>query len=342
MTNISQITLPTVMHHAELFGNQFGGESWIGWDAYIHGLFGLPMTPKQAEVFRRHTGRTTLPTSAARESWMVVGRRGGKSIIASLIAVYLACFRDYREHLRPGEVATIMLIACDRLQARVLMRYVVGLLQSVPMLAAMIVNQKAESVELSNNVCVEVHTCSYKSVRGYSVAAVIADEVAFWATDYSSSPDTEVVNALRPALANLPGSLLLGIIAPYARRGVLWNEYSRHYGKDDPVLVWQSDTRGMNPVIDQSVIDEAYEDDEASASAEYGAQFRRDIEAFVSREAIEKCIVGGRLELPPTSDNRHFGFVDPRGGSADSFTLSKRRQSYCGSCQRSQTALLSQ
>jgi hypothetical protein len=78
----------------------------------------------------------------------------------------------------------------------------------------------------------------------------------------------------------------------------------------------------MNPAVPQAVIDAAYAEDEASASAEYGAQFRRDIESLLSREAIEACAVPGRRELPPLSTGRYVGFVDPAGDSGqDSMTL---------------------
>ena len=46
-------------------------------------------------IYNKHTNRTMPPTEAFNEAWVCVGRRGGKSLIASLIAIYLACFRDY-------------------------------------------------------------------------------------------------------------------------------------------------------------------------------------------------------------------------------------------------------
>jgi len=46
----------------------------------------------------------------------------------------------------------------------------------------------------------------------------------------------------------------------------------------------------MNPTVKQSIIDQAFERDPASASAEYGAEFRSDIAQFVSREAVEACV----------------------------------------------------
>jgi hypothetical protein len=77
----------------------------------------------------------------------------------------------------------------------------------------------------------------------------------------------------------------------------------------------------MNPTVPQRVIDEAMERDLASAMAEYGAEFRSDIESFVSREAVEACISVGVRERAPLPDTHYVAFVDPSGGSADSFTI---------------------
>ena len=88
------------------------------------------------------------------------------------------------------------------------------------------------------------------------------------------TPDTEILNGLRPGMATVPGALLLCISSPYARRGALWEAYRQHYGQEgDPILVWQADTRSMNPSVDEQIIADAYEQDEAAAAAEYGGQF---------------------------------------------------------------------
>ena len=79
----------------------------------------------------------------------------------------------------------------------------------------------------------------------------------------------------------------------------------------------------MNPTIPARVVKTAYDADPASAAAEYGAEFRADVETYVSREAVDACVVLGRHELPPLHDGAHHyvAFVDPSGGSADSMTL---------------------
>ena len=316
------MTVLEAMRRPELFGAFFGDAgSWTAWRAFLAALFGLPMDESELAIYRQHTGREKAPDAPAREGWVVAGRRAGKSLIAALVAVFVATCRTYGKHLAPGERATVAVIAADRAQARVVLRYVFGLIDGAPLLRNLVVRRTASSVELVNRVVIEVHTCSYRTTRGYAFAAVIADECAFWRDESSAMPDVEVLNALRPGLATIPGSMLVAISSPYSRRGALWTAYKKHFGKDGPVLVWQADTAAMNPTVDPAIITAAYAADEAAAAAEYGAQFRRDLEAFVSREVVEACTVPGRVALPPRAGVQYRGFTDPSGGAADAFTL---------------------
>lgn len=148
-----------------------------------------------------------------------------------------------------------------------------------------------------------------------------ATKSLFWPTEDSASPDYEIINALRPGMATVPGAMLLCISSPYARRGALWNACRQHFGKDSPVLVWKAPTWATNPTVDRAVINAAYQADAASASAEYGAEFRKDIESFISRKALERCVIPDRTELPRLPGTIYHGFTDPSGGSQDSMTL---------------------
>jgi hypothetical protein len=297
--------------------------TWAAWFAFLAAIFGLPLTVDQLAIYRQCTGRNEPPSSPASEGWLICGRRAGKSFILALVAVFLATFHDYRQYLAPGEKATVIIVATDRKQARVITRYIRALLTNIPMLAHLIERETAESFDLTNNVTIEVGTASFKSVRGYTIVAALLDELAFWPTDDAAEPDFEIIAALKPGMANIPNAMLLCASSPYARRGALWTAHKQHFGKDsDPTLVWQADTRTMNPTVPQRVIDEAYERDPASAAAEYGAQFRSDIESFISREAIAACVSLDVRERAPISGIRYLAFVDPSGGSADSFTIS--------------------
>jgi hypothetical protein len=317
------LTILDTINDPHLFAPWFkDSNTWTAWFAFLAALFALPMTNEQRDVYRQCTGRDAPPSQAATEAWLVIGRRGGKSFIMALVAVFLACFFDYRQYLSPGERATIMVLAADRKQARVILRYVRALLLNVPMLARMVQREAMESFDLTNRVTIEVATASFRSTRGYAIAAALCDELAFWRDDTSTEPDFEILNALRPGMATIPNAMLLCASSPYARRGALWTAHRKHFGKEnDPVLVWQAATRTMNSTVPQRVIDAALEADPASAGAEYLANFRSDIEAFVTREAVEACVAAGVRERPRVSGTRYAAFVDPSGGSADSMTL---------------------
>jgi hypothetical protein len=314
-------TLLEAMDDGNLFAAWFRRGDWTAWRAFIAALFGLPLSAEQLDIYKQCTGRQAPPTETAKEAWLVIGRRGGKSFILALVAVYLACFKEWRQYLAPGERGTVMVVAADRAQARVILRYVSGLLSGVPMLRAMVQAERSDGFDLSNSVTIEVGTSSYRAIRGYSIIAALCDEIAFWRTDDASvHVDAEVINALRPGLSTIPGSVMLCASSPYARRGALWAAWRKHYGQPSPVLVWQAPTRVMNPAVPQRVVDAAMEDDPARGQAEYLGQFRVDVESFVARDAVEAC-VGSYREIPPSLGARYFAFCDPSGGSGDSFTL---------------------
>lgn len=318
------ITLLKAMDDEALFARWFRNrDTWTAWRAYVAALFGLSMDDDALAIYRACTGRTTAPTTPFEESVLICGRRSGKSFVMSLIAVYLGCFRDYRDHLAPGERATIFIIATDRKQARTIVRYIGALLREVPMLARMLERESTESFDLNNRVTIEVGTASYRSIRGYTLAAAVADEIAFWATDDAAEPDYAILDALRPGMATIPGAVLICASSPYARKGALHDAYRRYHGKDDaPVLTWQAGTRTMNPTVPQRVIDQAMERDAASASAEFLARFRDDIEDFVSLDLIERAQREYPPELPYVPGTKFIAHCDPAGGGQDEFTIS--------------------
>lgn len=303
------------MQDPHLFGDVFASNSWTNWRSLLAGFYGLPT---DNDLFHQLTQRQA-PSKPSDELWLVVGRRGGKSNIAALLAVYEAVFNDHASKLTKGEVATVMVIAADRKQARSVMRYIRGLILETPMLASMVVRETPESLELSNRCVIEIMTATHRGTRGYTVAAAILDEIAFWHSE-GANPDKEIISALRPSLATLGGKLI-ALSSPYARRGVLWSNYRRHFGQDTRVLVAQAPSLLMNSTLPPEVIAEAKLEDPIAAAAEYEAQFRTDVESYVSIEAVEACTRPSHIELPHNSTHHYFAFVDPSGGSADAFTM---------------------
>jgi hypothetical protein len=269
---------------------EFRAPSWDGWRAVLSRL-----------------------TPDVREFFAIVGRGAGKSRIVAV----LACLFAVRKYPRvAGEHLYVGVFAPDRKQAGITFRYIVGLMRSVPSLSALIVGQTKESLTLRNGVIVEVLSATIAAPRGRAYALVIVEEAAFLPQDANANPDMELLRAVRPALARVSGSMLAVVSSPYARRGVLWHAWQRYHNQaDSHVVLVQADTLSLNPTFDARAIELAYDEDPASAAAEYGAQFRSDVETFIERAVIEAAVIAGRHELQAMPSRTYYGFLDFAGGS---------------------------
>ena len=314
--------------HPKLLGHAFAPtESWHAWSVILRAIEGLPIADTDMELYRRLTGRASPPTAPASEVWISAGRRSGKSRVGALLAVHAAAFVNWRARLALGEVAVIACLAADKAQARVIHGYCRGLVDGSPLIAAHAIDSKADALAFDTLASVEVHASDFRSLRGRSFALVIADEVAFWESGESANPDQEIIRAVRPGLATL-GGRLIGISSPYAQRGVLFEQFRKHWGKDgDPVLVVRADSRTLNPSLSEHVIAEALATDIEGARAEWLGEFRSDLSDLFTPEALERCTAKRRQDLPPSPTARHVGASDAAGGGGAS-----SRDGYAAAC----------
>lgn len=317
------VSLRQALDDPQLLGHALVGESWAIWRVVLLASMGEPLNEKERAIFEQVTGRAEPPCERVEEFWGIIGRRGGKDVAASVLSAYLAGLGDWTGVTAPGEIPTVVCIAPDQRQARIQLSYITGVLKNSIVLSGLIQNETSDSLELSNGVVIDVRAASFRRIRGVTAVAVIASEAAFWYSDEASSnTDSEILNAIRPALATTSGPLIV-ITSPYAQRGEVFETYRRHYGPngDQLILVAHGASRTFNPTLPQRVVDRAMERDPASASAEYLAQFRTDIADYVTRAAVEACIERGVIERKHNAAVQFSAFVDPSGGASDSMTL---------------------
>ena len=193
-----------------IFGPWFKDrESWAAWFAFLKTVFGIQLDDTELATFQKFTGRTTPLAEGYLEATLIIGRRGGKSLTLACIAAFLAAFYDWSPYLTGGERGTIMIVAADRKQARAIFRYLKEML-SIPLLAGLIERETAESIDLNNNITVEILSANFKTVRSYTLVAGLADELAYWPTDENmANPNSEIIGAIRPAMATVPKAMLL-------------------------------------------------------------------------------------------------------------------------------------
>lgn len=297
---------------------------WLPWRIFLKTLAAVPLADDERDLFRRCTGRDAEFSEPVSEAWVVVGRRGRKSAVAALLGVHAAVHVDWSAVIAPGETARVVVVAVDKGQARIVKSYAEAILASDPTLAPLVESVDKESITLRNGIVIQCVANSFRSIRGPAVVSAIFEELAFWRSDESATPDKEVLRAVRPSMLTTKrhGALLIGISSPYAKKGLLYEKYRRHHGDDaSRVLVWQADTATMNPGVDREEIEEAYRDDPEAAAAEFGALFRDDIQNFLDADLVAGLARSSPPELPPRPGVKYLAFVDPSGGRGDAFTV---------------------
>jgi hypothetical protein len=177
--------------------------TWRAWEVYLRGLFGLEMEDPKDK-------RT---------------------------------FKDWTPYLSPSERGWIFIIANDKQQAGIIKAYVSGIFHRVACLKSLIEKETVETLELRNGVNIAVKTASFRSLRGYTILCAILEEIAFWRSEESANPGKEILSAVRPALATVPDSLLLGISTPYSRAGVLFDMFKAYDGQPGGPLIWKAPRR---------------------------------------------------------------------------------------------------
>jgi hypothetical protein len=216
----------------------------------------------------------------------------------------------------------VLCVAQDTKVAKMLIDRCEAFLRASAILAQLIKSRSDDALELTNGIGIEARPASFRKLRGPTYVAIIADELAYWFTESNyANPDVEVIAAARPGLLTTGGPLICAS-SPYAKRGVLWDTLRRHYGPDGlpRVLVAKGSTRTFNETISQEEIDRELARDRARNTAELMAEFRGDLESYVSLEVVERCI-GDYFELPPSASTTYYAFCDPSSGAVDSFSL---------------------
>ena len=321
---MDRISIRDAFESPRVFAGAFAGRSWRPWFVALSLLYGLPVTGEDAELAFKATGRRVFPTGGFNEAYFAVGRGGGKSRAAAALAVYQAVFAaDWPVLLAAGERAKVLVLACDREQARIVWNYCHGLLHSNPLLEALIESESATVIQLTNRTDIEVATSSFRSIRGRTVVCAILEEISFWRSDESSkNPAGEIIRALKPALMRQPGSKMVAVSSAYSREGVLWEAIQKHHGRDDAdVLAWVSDSLTMNPTLDPVMIQREIDADPEAANAEWMSIFRSDISSFIDEALLAAAVVPGRrTDLPLPFRAAPVAFADPSGGRSDSFT----------------------
>jgi hypothetical protein len=292
-------------------------------ETLLRSTYGLPLTADQLEIFRKCSGRSNYPGQPFGEVTVIAGARSGKdSRIGAPIVVYEALFGGHEQHLARGERGVIPLVAQDQRATRIAFGYIRDYMIRSSLLAPLIAEVLASEIVLTNGLAISCFPCTLRSLRGWSIPAAVMDELAFYRLEGQADSDVEVQASIRRGMIAFPATRLVKISTPYMKGGVLYEDFSRGFGQDDPdLLVWQASSLVMNPSLRAARLEREQRLDPSRFAREYAGEFADDLEAFLPTSWIDQAVISGRHELPPCEGKTYVAAVDPSGGGPDAFTL---------------------
>ena len=185
---VGGVTMRQALTDPELLAGVLPGESRRAWRILLIAINGEALDDEERAVFTALTGRAKEPGQRVEEFWGVIGRRGGKSSAIAALIVFVAVFVDHTRRIIPGEKPVVLCLAPTSRQARVVLDYISGIFESTPLLAPLILNKTAETLELTNGITIEVRPATVRGTRGFTTIAVVGDELAHWRSDEIGEP----------------------------------------------------------------------------------------------------------------------------------------------------------
>ena len=327
MTGTAIVSYRQFIEDPTWLGWAFPGPSFAKWKAITIGIMGEPLTPAERAIWHELTGTDREPLSKVDEFLAIVGRRGGKGRAASALALYHATAMNYQNVLAPGERAHVMIMSCIVRQShRMFSLCLEGLKRTKRLLRKLITRQTRDTIELDNGNSLVIESANARTIRGASCSFIAIDELAHLLASEFGINDVELYNAARPSLANL-GGILGSFTTPHAKVGITFSDWNRWGDNHDQQFICiKEPSLSMNPILKESIVRRAFENDAQVAASEWGSieagiQFRDDLASFIDIDLVRPLVMDNVQQIPYNTQHTYNAFADPSGGSGrESFT----------------------
>lgn len=284
--------------------------------AFARDELGLTLTPLQ----ERAVGEFE---DGHQHAVLRVGRRGGKSLLADVIALYDALVRDHlRNKMLAGEnrITSVICPRLDQAQAHIL--NIAARLAHAPRLRKLLLQQTADELLFANGSTIRAFPCSARGIRGGAWSSCILDEFGhFLTSEEGNAAGDRVLEAAMPSLAQFgEDGWLVVISTPLWKQGAFWTLCQRAESGNFPYMYsLHATTAEMNPAIPKVWLEQRKLEDPDLYRREFEAEFVDGTSAFLNSTDVLAC-QRERGILAPQDGTSYAGAIDP-AFSRDNFAL---------------------
>jgi hypothetical protein len=252
---------------------------------------------------------------------LIIGRRGGKTTLAAMLAIYCAIKLNWKKFLHKTPFATVLILSHSREFSEEVLEIIRTFIDNSPVLKKLKNNRKKNSASTMNlaipfisddgkieysRVQIKVGAASSKTTRGIAACAVLCDEIAYWnLEDTLKETDEKILKAVRPATKQFGSkAILIKLSSPGIRQGVLYKEYEkwREEKLPDSYVVFKAPSWVWNDILPSEEFEEEWQLDAKGFDSEYRANFVDALSNFIVPEFTDLAVMPGVKFLPPEAE----------------------------------------
>ena len=309
----------------------------------------------ETELYETMTGFPYDKNDRARNRInLIVGRRGGKSSLSAILAIYSSIKTNWKPLLKKTPIATVAILSHSVDFSQEILDIMRGLIDDSELLSRLkdpkrkntqsTFHLKVPFLQEDNTtiiyslVAVKVGAASKKTTRGRAICALLCDEIAYWQlSDTAAESDVDILRAIRPSLMQFgKQSLMIKLSSPAIKQGVLYEEWERRAELRQDYIQFKAPSWLWNTILPVEEFKNEHRLDPEGFDTEIRANFVDSISNFISPEFVDLCIMRGVKFVPPNEekDTMYFAAIDAAfKGDRFAFSLvginEKRVTQYC-------------
>lgn len=280
----------------------------------------------EVELYEFMTDSNYLPEYQTQRNRinLIVGRRGGKTTISAMLAIFCAIKINWKPFLKKTPAATVAVLSHSVEFSEEILELIKQFIEDSPVLSRLIdkskkhtqttFNLKVPFVELVDGkkkiiysrVSIKVGAASKKTTRGKAICALLCDEIAYWNLDENAAQrDEDILRAVRPSLLQFGDQgLLIKLSSPGIKQGVLYDEYQKRNELPPNFLTLKAPSWVWNNILLAKEFVNEYALDPSGFDCEYRANFIDSISNFILPEFVDRCTQRGvKFLVPETSSD---------------------------------------